>query len=397
MFEHPSGWKTYRFGEVASFRNGLNYSVDPTGQNVKIVTVADFMSNEVITDFSQIESISLNRRMTEDDWLEDGDLLFVRSNGNKALIGRCMLVFPGFEQVSFSGFTIRARLDKNVVEPLFLAHVMRSESFKRNLHMYGGGSSISNLSQDILMDFEVLLPPLTEQRKIAGILQMWDESNDSFIRLIELKRMLQGALAEKTIKKSSDKYVQLGEICDFRSGSGFKEIYQGNTSGEYPFIKVSDMNLPENSKFITHSKNWVNDDDLKAMKARLIPENAVVFAKVGAALKLNRKRLLIRPTAIDNNMMAAIANKEVLDPEFLYYFLQTQDLARFTQEGAVPSINQMHLSSIQIPLPVIEKQRKIAKMLRTLDDEIGLLTRAQDLRDTQKRGLMKRLLISSGA
>lgn len=161
--------------------------------------------------------------------------------------------------------------------------------------------------------------------------------------------------------------VALGDICTFRGGSGFKEEYQGSDFGEYPFIKVSDMTLPGNGKYVTTSNNWVSSAILKKLRANLQPEGATVFAKVGAALKLNRRRLLSRPTAIDNNMMAAIPDESRLDSEFLYYFMLVQDLGRFSQESAVPSVNQGHLSSIEIGLPPLPEQRKIAEILRTWD------------------------------
>lgn len=167
--------------------------------------------------------------------------------------------------------------------------------------------------------------------------------------------------------------ASLGDICTFRGGNGFKEEHQGQSVGDFPFIKVSDLTLPGNEKHITNAQNWVSEAVLKKLRATLQPEGAVVFAKVGAALKLNRRRILSRPTAIDNNMMAAIPDRERIDAEFLYYFLLTQDLGRFSQESAVPSVNQGHLASIDIGLPPLPEQRKIAEILRTWDEAIEKL------------------------
>ena len=47
----------------------------------------------------------------------------------------------------------------------------------------------------------------------------------------------------------------LGELCTLRAGSAFKTHYQGRTSGDYPFIKVSDMNLSENQCRIRKANN----------------------------------------------------------------------------------------------------------------------------------------------
>ena len=176
--------------------------------------------------------------------------------------------------------------------------------------------------------------------------------------------------------------VTLGDVCTFKGGNGFREIHQGKGDGDFPFIKVSDFSLPGNEKYIVHSKNWVDNEDLEALGATTHPSGAVVFAKVGAALKLNRRRILTRPTAIDNNMMAAIPDPNQIDSEFLYYFLIVQDLSRFCQESAVPSVNQGHLASIRIALPPLAEQRKIAAILRTWDEALEKL---RALREAKKR------------
>ena len=109
--------------------------------------------------------------------------------------------------------------------------------------------------------------------------------------------------------------VKLEEVCNFRSGSGFPEIYQGKDIGDYPFIKVSDMSLPKNKVYIRQSNNWITSEVKKYLKATHCPPNSIVFAKVGAALKLNRRRILTRDTIIDNNMMGAMPEASEISPK----------------------------------------------------------------------------------
>ena len=81
-------------------------------------------------------------------------------------------------------------------------------------------------------------------------------------------------------KFASWEAVTLGAVCVFKGGSGFKESFQGTESGEHPFIKVSDLNLPGNEKYVLHSNNWVSAAELKLLKATLQPIGATVFAKI---------------------------------------------------------------------------------------------------------------------
>lgn len=185
--------------------------------------------------------------------------------------------------------------------------------------------------------------------------------------------------------------INLSEICTLKGGNGFPVNLQGGLCGDVPFIKVSDMNSPGNEVSITGANNWVSRDVAKALKAAVIPAGSVVFAKVGAALLLNRRRKLVMDTIVDNNMMAATPNG-CITTDYLYYFLQTVDMKSLVQEGALPSINQSQVGSIKVNLPPIEKQREIAACLSTWDRAIELHDKLIALKEKQKQGLMQVLL-----
>ncbi len=185
--------------------------------------------------------------------------------------------------------------------------------------------------------------------------------------------------------------ITLGEVCKFTGGNGFPDELQGLKDGDYPFIKVSDMELPGNKKTIVEANNWI-DEKTRANEAfKAFPKDSVIFAKVGAALLLNRRRILTRPTCIDNNMMAAVPTG--IDPLFLFYKLSDIDFADFVQSGAVPSVNQGQLSTISFGLPQSKpEQVKLAEILSTVDRAVeqteALIAKQQRI----MTGLMQELL-----
>jgi type I restriction enzyme S subunit len=184
--------------------------------------------------------------------------------------------------------------------------------------------------------------------------------------------------------------VKFGDVCKFQGGSGFREEIQGLKSGDFPFIKVSDMEISSNKKYILDANNWIDKKTYIKESIKLFPENSVVFAKVGAALLLNRRRILTRDTAIDNNMMAAIPQN--IEFEFLFYLLSNIDFSNFVQSGAVPSVNQSQLSSIEILLPCSKEQEKIAEVLSTIDRAIAQTEAIIAKQQRIKTGLMQDLL-----
>jgi type I restriction enzyme S subunit len=166
------------------------------------------------------------------------------------------------------------------------------------------------------------------------------------------------------------KEMKLGELCTLRAGSAFKTHFQGNTIGRYPFIKVSDMNLPSNEICIREANNWIDENVRAEIKAKPLPSGTTVFAKIGEALRHNRVRYLIKDTIVDNNMMGAIPNKDVIDSKFLYYVLSDFDIAGTATGTALPYLTVSTLVESRFQIPPLPIQRHIAGILSAYDELI---------------------------
>ena len=162
--------------------------------------------------------------------------------------------------------------------------------------------------------------------------------------------------------------TSLGDICMFRAGTAFPKKFQGDVSGEIPFIKVSDLKHSANSLYIRHSANWVDMSTVEHLKASLLYTGAIVFAKIGEGLKAERFRLVTRPTCIDNNLMGAIP--QGVNTHFLYYLMVHTGVAHLVEGSALPYLRQSDLERIPVCVPPNDDQRQIAEVLGALDDKI---------------------------
>ena len=190
---------------------------------------------------------------------------------------------------------------------------------------------------------------------------------------------------------TADQWEQttLGEICDMRGGVVFPRVRQGKRSGEYPFIKVSDMNLPENSICIWGANNYVDEGDLSQLKVTPFPTGTTVFAKIGEGLKQNRLRFLVGPTIIDNNMMGAMPITERVDPRFFFYALSQFDFGQLAEGTALPYLTVKDLSNLSLHLPPLPTQRTIAHILSTFDDKIELNQQMNETLEAIARAIFK--------
>ncbi|MDQ1912310.1 restriction endonuclease subunit S [Paenibacillus sp. GD4] len=187
------------------------------------------------------------------------------------------------------------------------------------------------------------------------------------------------------------KKAQLQDVVSFADGTSFPLEYQGIQDGSFPIYKVGDMNKDENTIHMTVSDNTLTRESVGKLKAKVHPPETVIFPKVGAALLTNKRRILSRSSLFDNNVMGVVA-KEGLDSKYLYYFMSTVDFAKHVQSGAVPSVNKTIVGSLDIQVPPLLEQRKIAAILTSIDDAIAATQRIIDQTEVVKLGLMQQLL-----
>ncbi|HGR4958285.1 TPA: restriction endonuclease subunit S [Klebsiella aerogenes] len=155
---------------------------------------------------------------------------------------------------------------------------------------------------------------------------------------------------------------ELSEIGSFSSGVGFSESEQSGKSG-IPFFKVSDMNLMGNDCYMTSANNYVNEEQILRLNYTPIRENSILFAKVGAAIFLERKRIA-KDFLIDNNMMAFSPTQDII---FMKQWFDSISLSKHTQVGALPSLKASDLGKIKIRIPKREEQIKIGNYFQKLD------------------------------
>ena len=203
------------------------------------------------------------------------------------------------------------------------------------------------------------LMPLSEQRRIVDIFDQIDNL-----------RCLQSKAGTKTNRIFPSLFVQmfgdpvtnpmnwpvvpLRELGRPLSGGAFPLTEQGRTEGDIPFIKVSDMNTEGNEWFIRRSNNYVSFETLGRLKVRPAPAGTIVFPKIGAAVATNKKRLLVRDTAYDNNVIGVIP-RDTAYSAYLFGFFILLDLRTLIRSTALPSIKTSELMQLNIAKPPRDK------------------------------------------
>ena len=237
------------------------------------------------------------------------------------------------------------------------------------------GTSIKGITKDELLAKSIMVPQYAEQRQIGAFFKQLD----NLITLHQRQPFLHSPPDISLIVQLTPPFYtfsweqrKLGDIGEARSGVGFPDAEQGGVTG-IPFFKVSDMNLGGNENEMTVANNYVTAEQIAVHRWSPITElPAIFFAKVGAAVMLNRKRLCRFPLLLDNNTMAYSLSSTKWDADFAKALFGTVDLTSLVQVGALPSYNAGDVESMEIYLPSLLEQEQIGGFFKQLDNLITL-------------------------
>ncbi|MFO1153857.1 MAG: restriction endonuclease subunit S [Rhodospirillales bacterium] len=174
--------------------------------------------------------------------------------------------------------------------------------------------------------------------------------------------------------------VPLIALGSWAIGAGFPKNEQGANDGPYFFLKVSDMNLQGNEKYITTANNCIDEDSASRMRAKIHPPGTIIFPKIGGAIATNKRRILARGAAIDNNCLGITFSSHV-DTEWAFLLLTTLDFTKYQAGTAVPALQQSTLESIPVGLPPLSEQRRI---MANVDELMALCDRLEAAREKRE-------------
>ncbi len=265
-----------------------------------------------------------------------------------------------------------------------------------------------NISISQFLSTAAWRPEEPEQQKIAECLSSVDELIAAQARKLDALKTHKKGLMQQLFPREGETQPrlrfpefrdagewsegQLSDIATVLQGYGFPERYQGQKGGDYPFYKVSDISrsLAAGKVFIEESANYINESLLKELRARPIPEGSTVFAKIGEAIRSNKRAITTVPCLIDNNAAGVKRIKGKATDFFIYLVMEQISLIEHAG-GVVPSVNKSALESIPVKFPEIAEQQRIADCLANLDDLIAAQTQKLDTLKTHKKGLMQKM------
>jgi type I restriction enzyme S subunit len=294
-------------------------------------------------------------------------------------LGRaCLFPLSGKEKFVTVVDVCVVRLSEETVSNRYITYLINSGAIRQQIESFESGTTRKRISGKNLARVRLPIPPLSEQRRIVGkVEELFSELDEGVANLKQARAQL--AVYRQALLKHAFEgdfpITKIGSACSIQSGNGFPLEFQGRSQGELGFFKVGDISRNWQAKriMLAHAEHYISKSEADSLKAKTLQAGSVVFAKIGAAVALNRRAILEVDSLVDNNVMGLIPG-ENLSSRFLFYFMCQIDLGAKTRGGNVPSLRRGDLEEIDMPLPSQSEQDDI---VASLEQQLSVVTALQ--------------------
>jgi type I restriction enzyme S subunit len=240
---------------------------------------------------------------------------------------------------------------------------------QREFQSRAAGNTFPEISRSKTRRIPIELPPLPQQVEQATVLSAAERALIAAREHLRAVGAFRDALRRQLLRGMSEGIPRrpLAELGTFARGGSFPRAEQGSTVGDHPVFKVMDMNTPGNERRLVTPENWVTEEQRVRLKMKLWPEGTCVFARVGAALNGDRRRLLVGPSILDDNVLGITPDRTLMAPYYLMLALEEVGMAAMAQQGAVPSVNARMVGAVEVPVPPLDEQARVTKQFELID------------------------------
>lgn len=317
------------------------------------------------TDFTEDNKINLDTcvyvdefRYTQDENIQirKNDLLITKDGtlGKLALITEDL---PKPATLNGGIFVIRDKINK--LYPPFLLNYMKSDAFRKIIHNHRTGSTVPHLTQNMLVNFPIPVPPLEEQKRLVKILdekfaQLETIKTNAQTNLQNAKDLFQSQLT-KAFSKATWEKKKVSEISENLDSKRIPITKNVRKTGQYPYYGASGI-VDYVEDYIFDGKFLLVSEDGANLLARTYPIAFIAEGKFWV-----------------NNHAHILSFKDEITMKFVELFFSNLDISPYVTGMAQPKFNQASLNNIEIPLPPLPEQKRIVKELDTLSEKVRQL------------------------
>jgi len=369
----PNGWILCKIKDIQTVevQNGFSPLCVEEPTDRKSLSLGALTGDSL--DLNQQKSISVKAVMPSHSLLRKNDILVSRSN-TKDKVGRAGLVQSDVEKIYYPDLMMRFQVDAKKADCRFVTLCLQSPAGRRYFECSAAGTSLSmvKINKNILESFPIMLPPLSEQKKIAETLSVWDKAIEKTEKLIEAKILsMQRALID-FFNDHLDNVVNLGDLFggEIIIEKGRTLLKKQTNGGGIPIVAAGQSYSGYHNEY-THNIPTITVSSSGAYAGFVWYHSEPIWASDCSVLHTKKINL-----------------------KYLFYFLKKEQekIYKMQSGGAQPHIYAKDLKQLLFPIIDNRDQNNMVSLFDLLDEEISILKRQLDNYKKQKQGLMQKLL-----
>lgn len=399
----PSDWEIKKLEDLTSkIIDGTHHTPTYTESGVPFLRVTDIKEGKIDWNNTKYISLDEHQQLIKRCKPEKGDLLLSK-NGT---IGVVKLV-DWDEEFSIFVSLCLIKPKKELIDPNFLKHFLDSDIVHLQYKLRAKTGTVTNLHLEEIRELDIAVPSIKEQRKIAAILSSVDEAIEKTEAIIEqterVKKGLMQQLLTKGIGHTKFKKTEIGEIpeeWEVKSISEVAKVVSGGTpskqvseyweNGTIPWATPTDITSNDN-KYISTTELMITESGLRNSSANLLPEGSVLMT---SRATIGPRCINTVPMATNQGFKSFICDPDVLHNEYLYYLIDKikDQFIALASGSTFLEISKSAVETFKIPVPPLEEQIEMAKMLSSLDEKLSVEKVKKESLQTIKKSLMQSLL-----
>lgn len=388
----PENWRIFEFADVSFMKGRIGWQglkqaeFTDNADEPYLITGMNFKDGAIR--WEEVYHVSEERyEVAKEIQLKESDVLMTKDG----TIGKLLFVesIPYPYRATLNSHLLLFRPLNKAYDPKYLYYHLSSPNFRRHIELTKSGTTFFGISQTSVGEYQIILPPISEQTAIATALSDADAIIQKLEQLLTKKRNIKtGAVQELLRPKEGWVVKKLGEVVNkFMNGGTPSTTISKYWEGHIPWISGADI---LNQK-IVQIRRYITGEAVRNSSTNVVEKGNLLFvSRTGVG------KLAIAPfdIAISQDFTGIYLNSTLLISEFLYRFLDSisEKLQNQNQGTSIQGITRESLSSLMIPVPPIETQTRIAKILSDMDNEIEELEKQVGKYKMLKQGMMQNLL-----
>lgn len=390
----PEDWEIFKIEELTP--SNIKYTIvdGPFGSNLKTIHYRKkgipIITSGYVTDgkffassylFVDIEKFKQEKRSS----VQPGDIVMAKI-GERC--GASAILPLNHPESILSGNALKIKIDNKRFSTNLISQILYNDYLRGKLNELRTIGAQPAISMANLKKYKIPLPPLAEQEAIAAALSDCDAWIESLEAVIAKKRLIkQGAMQKLLTPKEEWEVKKLGEVADIIGGGTPSTFMSKYWNGNIEWFTPTEVGY---SKYLYSSRRKISDLGFKNASANLLPKNSILLTSRAGIGDLG----ILKIEACTNQGFQSIVCKENIDFEFIYYLMSTKkdDLLRNASGSTFLEISPNKVKSLEIEIPSLSEQTRIATVLSDMDAELEALGQKLNKARQIKQGMMQELL-----